>query len=99
VRQSSKRLSPRQWRRLLNQARRRQFDLTKAAHIPALKRIRRLWHVALETFKSAAKAERFLLAPHPALYMRSPIELASKSDAALEEIVELLARLALGSAP
>jgi uncharacterized protein (DUF2384 family) len=44
-------------------------------------------------------AERFVLAPHPVLRMRSPIELASNSDAGLQEVVELLDRLTFGSAP
>jgi uncharacterized protein (DUF2384 family) len=44
-------------------------------------------------------AERFILAPHPILSMRSPIELTLNSDAGLQEIVELLDRLVFGSAP
>ena len=58
-----------------------------------------MWYVALRIFGTAAMTERFILVPHPVLRMRSPIELASNSDAGLQRVVELLDRLMFGSAP
>ncbi|MDQ7251274.1 hypothetical protein [Dongia sedimenti] len=58
-----------------------------------------MWHVALKVFGTAAKAEHFILAPHSVLHMSSPFELASNSDAGLQEAVELLDRMIFGTAP
>jgi putative toxin-antitoxin system antitoxin component (TIGR02293 family) len=63
-----------------------------------LARLARLWAFALDVWKSAKAAQRFLAEPHPLLRGRAPRELAIESDFGARAVEDLLGGLKFGTA-
>ncbi|HLB30493.1 MAG TPA: antitoxin Xre/MbcA/ParS toxin-binding domain-containing protein [Gammaproteobacteria bacterium] len=63
-----------------------------------LGRIARVWVTALDVYKEAETARRFLHEPHALLHGRKPIEVAQTNALGAEVVEDILGRLKYGSA-